>query len=494
MRRLLICLISLTLILVGCSQKSTEVIKPEINSVYYEVFVGSFYDSDGDGMGDLKGVEEKLDYIQYDLGATGIWFMPIHSSDTYHKYDVSDYYSIDSAYGTMEDFESLVAEMNKRDMDLIMDLVLNHTSTKHQWFQKAITDNLNNQCTEINECNYYNFSSEYIAGYHQLTNNLWYEGVFWDQMPDLNLDNSLLREEIVDIIDFWLDKGIKGFRLDATTHFYERNQESNIEFLRWLNTEVKSIKPDAYIVGEAWSGESIILDMARSGIDSFFNFSFSQNSGNIVKAIRNENGNKLAQQIVDYNKALEESNDKVIDAVFLSNHDNDRSAGYLIKDEDKKLAANIYLLMPGNVFVYYGEEVGLKGSGIDENKRLPILWNKDGVGVTTGPKDATYQQKDPIYVDEALKDKDSLLNHYKRVISLRNQHSEISRNSVEIIDLNDDRLAVLDYGSIVIVHNLSKENVSFELEYQEVIAIQNEAKINGNTIVIDGKQSLIIKR
>src|SRR5690554_4217459 len=135
MKRILLSL-SILLVLSSCStQDDTK--KPEVNSVFYEIFVGSFYDSDEDGMGDLKGVQTKLDYIQNDLQATGIWLMPINPSPTYHKYDVMDYTGIDPQYGTMEDFDDLVAEMNSRDMDLILDFVLNHTSSKHPWFIKA---------------------------------------------------------------------------------------------------------------------------------------------------------------------------------------------------------------------------------------------------------------------------------------------------------------------------------------------------------------------
>lgn len=133
MKRLVTLLISC--LLIGCGPQTEELVAPETNSIVYEIYVGAFNDSDGDGMGDLKGVTQKLDYIR-SLGATSIWLMPIHQSNTYHKYDVNDYQSIDSQYGTLEDFDELITEMKKRDMELILDLVLNHSSASHPWFSR----------------------------------------------------------------------------------------------------------------------------------------------------------------------------------------------------------------------------------------------------------------------------------------------------------------------------------------------------------------------
>lgn len=494
MKRLFILILAL-ITLVGCSNKQVVYVEPEVNSVFYEIYVGSFYDSDGDGMGDLKGVRQKLDYIQYDLGATGVWLMPINPSPTYHKYDVMDYKDIDPQYGTLEDFDALVQEMDERGMDLILDLVLNHSSTQHPWFKEAKEALLNDNCDVTETCDYYNFSYEPVIGYHMLYSNVWYEGGFWDQMPDLNLDNESLREEIVDIAQFWLDKGVDGFRLDATTHFYDDSGEKNIEFLRWFYDEVKTINPNAYVVGEAWTGDLIVHDMYRSGIDSFFNFSGSQNSGYIVKALRSQNGERLAEQVETYNTKLKANNPNGIDAVFLSNHDNNRSAGYLVTLEDQKMAANMYLLMPGNVFIYYGEEVALKGSGIDENKRLPIPWNDKGDNMPKGPENADYTQSEYTYVDKALNDKDSLLNHYQKVIQIRHQYPSISRGTIETVDLGNRALYALEHaGEVLVVHNLGEETIEFDLEHKSIVVVYGEASSKDNTINIKGNSSIVIEK
>ena len=481
------------MLLVGCSTQKQHIV-PEINSVYYEIFVASFYDSDDDGMGDLEGIRQKLDYIQYDLGATGIWLMPINPSPTYHKYDVVDYKAIDEAYGTMDDFENLVNDMQDRNMDLILDFVINHSSSKHPWFQKAISAHLNDTCDETIECDFYNFETTNVGGYHKLTDSLYYEGDFWSEMPDLNLHNDILKEELLDSAKFWLDKGVKGFRLDATTHFFSDSHEDNVKFLKWFNTEIKNYKEDAYLVAEAWTSDAIIEDMYRSGVDSFFNFGAAQNSGKIVKNLNSKSGLKLSQDIEKYENRISGKNENAIDAPFLSNHDNNRSAGYLSSLTTQKQAASIYLLLPGNPFIYYGEEIGMKGSGIDENKRLPMLWDETtSKGYTKAPENADYQDHASLSVKEALKDKDSLLNHYQHVISIRNQYPEISRGKYESLNLGDPSLYASRQDHIVIVHNLSEEAKTFEIDAEKTVSILGKHKKKGSTITLEPQSSVLIE-
>ena len=186
-----ILLLSLLLILTGCSQSVAS--KPESKAVYYQIFVGSFYDSDKDGIGDLQGVISKLDYLEKDLGVSGIWLSPIHPSPTYHKYDVVDYYNIDKDFGSLDDFKELAKELESRDMDLMMDFVFNHTSSQHPWFIEAKSAILNDKCDEVTVCDYYNFSDSFDAGYTKLSNGTYYESQFWSEMPDLNLDNKDVR-------------------------------------------------------------------------------------------------------------------------------------------------------------------------------------------------------------------------------------------------------------------------------------------------------------
>ncbi|PKK88300.1 MAG: alpha-amylase, partial [Tenericutes bacterium HGW-Tenericutes-7] len=196
--------------------------------VYYEIFVGSFSDSNNDGYGDLQGIINRFDYLNdgddnsgRSLGIEGIWLMPIMPSPSYHKYDVKDYKAIDPNYGTIEDFENLTALANERDVRIIIDLVLNHTSSQHPWFKAAKLAVQNND-----------FDNEYIGyytivteeqkepgkRYYLLAGDYYYEGNFSSQMPELNLDNEDVRNEIIDIISFWFGKGVAGFRLDAAKY------------------------------------------------------------------------------------------------------------------------------------------------------------------------------------------------------------------------------------------------------------------------------------
>ena len=478
------------LLLTACSSKTKpEYVKPEVNSVYYEIYVGSFYDSDGDGKGDLKGVMEKLDYIQKDLGASGIWLMPINPSPTYHKYDVIDYKDIDPDYGTMEDFDALVKEMNDRDMDLILDLVLNHTSSEHPWFLKAKEEMKNDACTLY--CEYYNFSDQSLAHYEKIQDGLYYEAEFWSGMPDLNLDSEYVRDHIKDITKFWLDKGIKGFRLDATTHFYADDTQKNIEFLDWFGKLAKSFNPDVYIVGEAWKDINIIQPMYASGI-SFFNFSLAQNNGRLVKDINKGNGTHLAMFMESYQNTIEEYQPDAIDSIFFSNHDNGRSASYFAGQlEKQKLASSVYLLLPGNVFVYYGEEIGMIGSGKDENKRLPMLWG-DEKGKTTKPSGADYAIEMEMNVKDEMNNKDSLFNHYQKVIGIRNQYPEISRSNGKAIDLGDPALFAMMFDEVMVVHNFSDEAKEFEGNY-EIINNELGGKATKEKILLEGFASVIIK-
>ncbi len=494
MKKLLTVLISI--VLVGCAPVSKENVVPENNSIVYEIYVGAFNDSDGDGIGDLKGVIEKLDYIR-DLGVTSIWLMPINPSPTYHKYDVTDYKAIDPQYGTMEDFKELVKEMDDRGMTLILDLVMNHSSAQHPWFLEARNAMINDTCNGTDKCDYYHFSKTAAPGFTKIGNSDFYESVFWDQMPDLNLQNANVRDEFESIMKFWLDAGVGGFRLDATTHFERENVEENIEVLEWINETVKTIKPDAYIVGEAWTSNSIVQKMYESKIDSFFNFGLSQNEGSIVKSINSGWGYDLASIKANHDATIQNYNSDAIDGLFLSNHDNNRSAGYLSVSEAKqRLAAAVYMLMPGNVFIYYGEEVGMLGSGKDENKRLAMPWSKDASKNASNPSGSDYTHQQPISVEEALKDKGSLLNFYKKLGTIRNSHPSISRSKIQAIDTGNRYVYLMEHEDLYVIHNFSENSLelTIDLEVNDVIMVNEKTKYEAGTITIDPFASAILKK
>ena len=482
------------LFLAGCQQDIADA--PERNSVYYQVFVGSFYDSDGDGVGDLQGVIEKLDYLQEDLGVSGIWLSPIHPSPTYHKYDVVDYYEIDEDFGTLEDFRELATEMDEREMDLMMDFVFNHTSSQHPWFIEAKAAALNDDPDASNYIDYYNFSTESEPGYTQLSDDLYYEAQFWSEMPDLNLDNPAVRAEISEIAEFWVDEGVDAFRLDATTHFYEEQISKNTEVLAWFMDTVRAIDEEIYVVGEAWTGESIVLDMYESGIDSFFNFKFSQNDGSIVKSINTGKGQGLAETVLAYNEKMKERNPDAIDALFLSNHDNGRSAAYFANQlEKQKLAASIYLLMPGNSFVYYGEEIGILGSGVDENKRLPMEWGtEEEEYIPDRYPGADYHDFEIDSVAEQLADEDSLLAHYQEAIQIKNRYPELVEGDLAVLDLGEEAIYALLHDDLLVLHNLSDEERTIEIEGEIIEQLNSATEQKGSSLTLSPYSSFLIRQ
>jgi len=470
MKKIIACILILTnvFVFVSCKQEQKVIKMSDNYRNYYEVFVRSFYDSDNDGIGDLKGVISKLDYISEDLGADGIWLMPIMPSSSYHKYDITDYYSIDSQYGTLDDFNNLITEAHNRDIHVIIDLVINHTSNQHPWFSKAVESLWTGEENQYTD--YYNFTTEYKgSGYNKITDVYYYESRFTPDMPDLNLDNPEVRDEISKITKFWMDLGVDGFRLDAVTSYYTGNDTKNIEFMSWLNDNIKEYKEDAYIVGEAWTTSMIINDYYTSGIDSFFNFPFSQFSGTIVKNLNSNLGETFAKDIETWNINIESSNLDAIDSPFLSNHDNARSAGFLMRNLQKeKMAAALYLLMPGNPFIYYGEEIGMTGSGIDPNKRLPMYWSSsDTTGITYTPPGSTQTISEINGVDKQIKDKNSLLNFYKKVLNLKYKYPEIARGKITAIDTQNSEICgyftQYEGKTIYIFHNLSDKEISENL-------------------------------
>ena len=460
-----------------------DLARAEKNDKYrttYEIFVYSFCDSNGDGIGDLNGIRSKLDYIS-DMGFDALWLTPVHPSSTYHKYDVDDYYAIDPAFGTREDYEALLADCHERGMLVYMDLVLNHTSVNHAWF-KAAADYLRELPSgwdpDPSYCKYYDyyrFSRESSDGYAKLEGTEWYyEARFWEGMPDLNLSSEAVRNEIRDIMAFWLGKGVDGFRLDAVTSYYTGDPEGNLTFLKYLADTGKSIDPDCYFVAEAWTDRAAIAELYRSGIDSFFDFPFANNEGFIAKIINGSykasdyvKGMLLAQQ--DYGAAAPD----YVDAPFYTNHDMGRSAGYYTADEGPvtKMAYAMSLFMTGNSFVYYGEEIGMKGAGKDENKRAPMYWSDDekDADMCGGPPDMDkVQMKFPSLADQ-MQDETSIWRWFKEVIRVRNAFPAIARGTTEGADaVSDENVAAFFRRSdedtdLLIVMNLRAQTAEKDL-------------------------------
>jgi alpha-amylase len=448
---------------------------------YYEIFVGSFYDSDGDGMGDLKGVEEKLDYIS-DLGCNGIWLMPIMPSPTYHKYDTTDYEAVDEAYGTADDFKELASACHEKGIRLIIDVAMNHSSSQHPWFTQACEYLAGLKAGEKPDdtvcpyVDYYHFSDKQEGTtYYAVpgSSSWWYEGSFWSEMPDLNLKSPAVQKEFEEVADYWIDLGVDGFRMDAAMHYEENATNANCDILNKLYTYCKEKNPQFYMVSEVWASENVIADYYASGTPSMFNFDAGTAKGALVNAVRKGDPVSLVNSMLKYQNDFSQKNPDYIDAPFLSNHDMARIANTLVNDPDKiKTAAGLLMTMNGSPFVYYGEEIGMNSSGTkDENKRIPMVWSKtDTTGMTKGPADMDAGIESPFPAeDEQEKDKDSILSYYKNALCLRNQNPEIARGTIEKVEslCKDSQAAITKTyqdSTIGIVYNLGEGNGTVDLK------------------------------
>ena len=429
MRKLLCALLALALIAGALPALAAGADVPN----WYEIFVRSYQDSDGDGLGDLNGLIGRLDYI-CDMGWRGIWLMPVMPSPSYHKYDVTDYCAVDPEYGTLDDMRALVAACHRRGITLIVDMPVNHTSTRHPWFAAACE--ALRAGDEGNEyVAYYNFRREGGDGFAPLEGTDWYyeERFAGGGMPDLNLDNPAVMAEIEAIFRFWLeDVGVDGFRLDAVTSFYTNQPDRNIECLRALKQMAEGIRPGSVLIGECWAGLDTIAAYYASGVDSFFLFPAAQAEGFIAGSIlaRKNQAEKFAR---GYRAALEAIPDGWL-TPFLCNHDTGRTVGLVQgrrKPELAKLAEGVLGMLTGGAFVYYGEEIGMVGSGEDPNKRLAMYW-ADG-DMTQQPPGANKIEYAYPSVEKQMNDKKSLLNYVKAVNRARLDYPAISRGENEFL-------------------------------------------------------------
>ncbi len=470
---------------------------------WYEVFVYSFCDSDGDGIGDLRGLTSKLDYLQ-ELGVNGIWLMPIHPSPSYHKYDVTDYYAIDPAYGTMADFDDLMAQCEKRDIHVILDLVLNHSGSDHPWFTQAADylRGLGDREPNPADCpyvDYYFFSREQKPGYTQVPGTDWYyESQFSPDMPDLNLGNEALREEIRGIMAFWLEKGVSGFRLDAAKEYYTGSISKNLEVLGWIQETGKSLKEDIYLVAEVWDGFAAVSEYYESGLCSFFDFPFADAGGKIITVLRGAGNPSVvstyATALEKADKAYRAANPDCIDAPFLSNHDVGRIASFCSGDEAKtKLAGAMNLFMSGSAFVYYGEELGMAGSGNDPSKRAPMYWNEArDQGTTNPPPECVLPESYPFPAYETQKaDDQSIYNYYRQAIAIRQAIPAISHGKTTAetaLNLGCISACRKTWGedAAILLMNISPEDAEVDLTGYENWTLAATLSTDGRDISTEG--------
>lgn len=479
-------------------------------STIYQIYPKSFNDSNGDGIGDLRGIITKLDYLK-ELGIDCIWLTPFYiSPQRDNGYDIADYYNVDPLFGTMKDFEELVEEAKKRNIELMLDMVFNHTSTEHKWFKKALNGDEKyknfyifkkgkNEEAPTNWVSKFGGSSwEYVEKFDE-----YYLHLFDKTQGDLNWENDEVRSEIYKVVNFWINKGVKGFRLDVINliskpdiylndnsgdgkKFYTDGPKIH-EFLKELNENTFGKYEDIVTVGEMSS--TTIENCVRYSnpeekeLSMVFNFHHLK--------VDYKNGDKwtlmdfdfkeLKKLFKDWQNGMESGNGW--NALFWCNHDQPRivsrfgNCSKYHKESAKMLATSIHM-MRGTPYIYQGEEFGmtnpeytsinqyrdvesinfyniLMNKGVDkekaleilreksrDNSRTPVQWNnKKNAGFTSGePWIPVGNLYENINAENALNDKDSVFYHYKNLISLRKQYDVISDGSFKIILENHDKV------------------------------------------------------
>ncbi|MGE3614893.1 MAG: alpha-amylase family glycosyl hydrolase [Gemmatimonadales bacterium] len=406
-------------------------------AVCYEVFVRSFADSDGDGIGDLNGLTSRLDYVNdgdstttADLGATCLWLMPIAESPSYHGYDVTDYYRVEPDFGTADDFKRLVAEAHRRGIKVVLDMVLNHTSDEHPAFQAAVAD------TASPYRRWYRFAPTppdqgpwgRDAWWRSPVRDEYYYGPFWKGMPDLDYANPAVREEAMKVADYWLgEMGADGLRLDALQYLVEEgdcrnNCPGTHQFFREYAAHIADRSPGAFTVGEVWTAIDTMLTYYPDELSSYFIFPAADSM--IAAVRRGELGGMLEPFL-----RLQDALPAYRYSTLLSNHDGTRVVTKLGGDRAAApLAATLLLTLPGLPWLYYGEEIGMTGDKPDERLRTPMQWSAEpGGGFTTGtPWEAFQDDSATVTVAAQTGDPASLLSRYRRLIRLRGRSDALA--------------------------------------------------------------------
>ncbi|HLO13835.1 MAG TPA: alpha-amylase family glycosyl hydrolase [Anaerolineales bacterium] len=438
------------------------------DALFYEIFVRSFYDTDGNGIGDFNGITQKLDYLQQ-LGINAIWLMPIHPSPSYHGYDVINYYAVNSQYGTMDDFKHLLQEAHQRGMHIIIDLVLNHTSSQHPWFVDA------NSNRDSKYRDYYIWSDiDQGSGWYQGQHGFYF-AIFCDCMPDLNYRNPAVTADMLKVTDYWLNTiGVDGFRVDAAKHLIEEgnkieNTPSTHEWYKKFYPAYKAQNPQAYTVGEVFgAGASVVKSYTGNQLDQVFNFEMSSGFVNSVNGGSNSgitSAIKFAlQDMPDFNFAT-----------FLTNHDQNRAISVFNGNIEKaKAAATLLLTSPGTPFIYYGEEIGMQGVKPDEDIRLPMQWSADAnAGFSTStPWRAPASDYGQVNVAIENGDQNSLLNHYRKLVKLRKENPGLNDGQITLVDTGNSAVyAALLHSAdekILVIVNLKGTAISdYQLSLSE---------------------------
>lgn len=601
------------------------------SGISYQLLVYSFCDSDGDGIGDFKGIESRLDYLK-EMGVQAIWLSPVHPATSYHGYDVVDYSTVNSKYGTEADFQSLLKSAHAKGIKIYLDFVLNHTSREHPWFIEGKVN------PESRYRNYYYFSKTQKSGYsatvsgtdpgrtnvkftlkctssgtpqtlradrvETVTNDgtpgsgkylwygsvtegtmpefysigndtytlsikdfesswgvlvrasktewgnkkfgaadasnralvwgvplalksnsdndilmpwmstIWYQSVFGEYMPDLNYgpattcEGSDAFKDVCAAADKWIKMGVDGFRLDAVKHIYDsETSDENPTFLKKFydhcNATYKSAghSGNIYMVGEQWNEPALVTPYYK-GLNAFFEFAFWWR---LTEAITAGKGAGFATTIDGYHQKYSAVRPDAIAATKLTNHDEDRAASTLGRNQSKlKLAAAVLLTAGGEPYIYQGEELGYWGTKAngDEYVRTPILWTADASSAASGDLggrvDKTMLTAD-ISVESQTADESSLLNVYRKFGVLRDSYPALAKGTFkEKSGINSVAVGAwyreYDNQKILVLHNFSTATYTFEVSNDKLtsmIGSNGTATVSGSTLTLGAYSSAL---
>jgi alpha-amylase len=498
--------------------ENKNALETSIPGVFYQIFVRSFCDSNGDGIGDISGITSKLSYLK-DLGIEGIWLSPIFQSPSYHKYDVVDYYQIDSDYGNLQDFDNLVKKANSLGIKIILDWVINHTSSDNPWFLEA------KKGKDSPFRDFYSWKTpleikekglemrEITADSGEKQPWHWankgdtekYYGLFWSKMPDLNMESRKLREEIYKIGKYWLEKGVAGFRMDAAKHIYpDYEVEKCHAFWQEFRNEMEAINPSVYVVGEVWTSAKNIAPFFK-GIKAIFDFDLCFGIRKIIET-ETDSENLIATLMANY-KLFSTFNEGFVEATMLSNHDMDRIASAAHGNLDKlKMAVNLLFLLPGNPYVYYGDELGMLGKKPDENIREAFLWDSRWQDASRTnwrkPKYNTDSKVKPLKMQET--DLDSLYLHYKKMIALRKNHPALCQITVQNLATTATlEKGVLSFkrphiaGEVIVFQNITSVVKHFKIKddfFETLYASSGSGMLKTDEAVLKPYGCLVLKK
>ena len=483
-------------------------------AVFYQIYPRSFYDTDGDGIGDLRGIIEKLDYLK-DLGVDALWLSPIYDSpNDDNGYDIRDYKKIMAEFGTMEDFDELLSEIHKRDMRLIMDLVINHTSDEHIWFKKALED----ENSEYRDYyffrkgkdipnNWVSFFSGPAWNYYRETDS-WALHLFSKKQMDLNWDNPKVRDELVDMINWWLDKGVDGFRMDVINYISKEEGLPQgddtignmmgfhgIEKYYYgpnLHKYLKEVQERAFAPHDAFSvGETpgvgmkmcqLLTGEERKELDMVFSFDHLETPGHVRMDDYEYDLNYYRDYMIDW---MENYGNNCWMSIFYNNHDNPRMISKVTKDKSyhtalSKLLAVLQFTLKGTPFIFQGDEMGLanydftsieqmtdvEAKGYYEEKCRTESSEKVFAQLLAGTREhcrvlLPWNEKLPAYHEGLIQEmKEEVQKAYKDIIELRRSDKTFIYGEFEVLNKKKNRFVYRRFeGQLeyVIDCNLNKD-------------------------------------